>query len=187
MANGSHTFRVYATYGGIADSSPATSTWTIDSAAPSLPTSLQATRPLATSVGLSWVASTDNVAVTGYNIFRDGSAYATIGATTSWTDGAVNAAATPAYALQAFDAAGNTSAVTGTITAPAPPPPLNSALTRAPYLTDLVGLHVAINFATDQSSTTGSIRYGTVGTDGSCSGGNSHCGDPDDHPRRRGL
>ena len=33
-------------------------------------------------------------------------------------------------------------------------------LTRAPYLTDLVGLHVIVNFATDQSGTTASVSYG---------------------------
>ncbi len=33
-------------------------------------------------------------------------------------------------------------------------------LTRAPYLTDLVGLHVIVNFATDQSGTAASVQYG---------------------------
>ncbi|HET6173106.1 MAG TPA: metallophosphoesterase [Gaiellales bacterium] len=34
-------------------------------------------------------------------------------------------------------------------------------LTRAPYLTDLVGLHVIVNFATDQTGTAASVKYGT--------------------------
>ena len=33
-------------------------------------------------------------------------------------------------------------------------------LTRAPYLTDLTGLHVIVNFATDQSGTAASVAYG---------------------------
>ena len=33
-------------------------------------------------------------------------------------------------------------------------------LTRAPYLTDLVGLHVIVNFATDQTGTAASVSYG---------------------------
>jgi hypothetical protein len=50
--------------------------------------------------------------------------------------------------------------------------PLQSGLfdahvTRAPYLTDLVGQHVAVNFATDRSATTASVRYGPV-VSGSC-------------------
>jgi calcineurin-like phosphoesterase family protein len=36
----------------------------------------------------------------------------------------------------------------------------NTHLTRAPYLTDLVGLHVIVNFATDQTGTTASVSYG---------------------------
>jgi hypothetical protein len=36
----------------------------------------------------------------------------------------------------------------------------NTHLTRAPYLTDLVGLHVIVNFATDQSGTAASVSYG---------------------------
>src|SRR4029077_4569935 len=36
----------------------------------------------------------------------------------------------------------------------------NTHLTRAPYLTDLVGVHVIVNFATDQSGTTASVSYG---------------------------
>ena len=38
----------------------------------------------------------------------------------------------------------------------------NAHLTRAPYLTDLVALHVNVNWATDQSATTGSLQWGPV-------------------------
>ena len=44
----------------------------------------------------------------------------------------------------------------------------DSRLTRAPYLTDLVGLHVNVNWATDRSATTGSLQWGPV-TSGTCS------------------
>jgi len=40
-------------------------------------------------------------------------------------------------------------------------------LTRAPYLTDLVALHVNVNWATDESATTGSLEWGPV-TGGTC-------------------
>ena len=43
----------------------------------------------------------------------------------------------------------------------------NAHLTRAPYLTDLVALHVNVNWATDQSATTGSLQWGPV-TGGTC-------------------
>ena len=45
---------------------------------------------------------------------------------------------------------------------------LDSHLTRAPYLTDLVGLGVAVNFATDRSSTSARVSYGPVAEDGTC-------------------
>lgn len=53
-------------------------------------------------------------------------------------------------------------------TAAAVPAGYNSHLTRAPYLTDLVGRHVAINYATDRSATSGKIEYGAVGAAGAC-------------------
>jgi hypothetical protein len=43
----------------------------------------------------------------------------------------------------------------------------NAHLTRAPYLTDLVALHVNVNWATDQSATTGSLQWGPA-TGGAC-------------------
>ena len=50
-------------------------------------------------------------------------------------------------------------AMTGAVQ-PAGAADYNTHLTRAPYLTDLVGLHVIVNFATDQSGTTASVTYG---------------------------
>ena len=44
----------------------------------------------------------------------------------------------------------------------------STLLTRAPYLTDLVGQHVAINFATVPSSSTATVLWGAV-TDSGCS------------------
>jgi hypothetical protein len=43
-----------------------------DTQAPSVPTGLKSTGATATSVALSWSASTDNVGVSGYDVLRDG-------------------------------------------------------------------------------------------------------------------
>ncbi|MFL6161600.1 MAG: hypothetical protein ACJ74U_05170 [Jatrophihabitantaceae bacterium] len=48
----------------------------------------------------------------------------------------------------------------------------DTALTRAPYLTDLVGNHVNVNWATNQSATTGTLQWGPI-SQGVCSLGNS--------------
>ncbi|HEY8728200.1 MAG TPA: metallophosphoesterase [Acidothermaceae bacterium] len=45
--------------------------------------------------------------------------------------------------------------------------PWSPSLTRAPYLTDLVGTHVNVNWATNKSATTGSLHWGPV-TAGTC-------------------
>ena len=42
-----------------------------DTAAPTTPTNLAGTAPSSTTVNLSWAASTDNVGVTGYRIYRN--------------------------------------------------------------------------------------------------------------------
>ncbi|HEY7135822.1 MAG TPA: metallophosphoesterase [Acidimicrobiia bacterium] len=46
-------------------------------------------------------------------------------------------------------------------------------LTRYPYLTDLVGTSVIVNWATDQSATTGSAKWGAVDGSGNCNPTNS--------------
>ncbi len=79
-----------------------------DKTAPTIPTNL-AGIPTTTTVALTWDASTDNVAVTGYNIYRDGALVGSSG-TTSYTDTGLTASTTYAYAVSAFDAAGNESA-----------------------------------------------------------------------------
>jgi hypothetical protein len=49
-----------------------------------------------------------------------------------------------------------------------PPAPdvttFSTHLTRAPYLTDAVGLHVLVNWGTDQSDTSGSVQWGPYDT-----------------------
>ena len=82
-----------------------------DNEAPSVPTGLMTTSVTTTQVALQWTASTDNVAVTGYNVYRDGASVGTVGgSTTTFTDTTVAPATTYVYTVNAFDAAGNDSA-----------------------------------------------------------------------------
>ena len=58
-----------------------------DTEAPSTPTTLTATAVSAAEIDLSWGASSDNVAVTGYIIYRDGTRLATVpGTETTYRD-----------------------------------------------------------------------------------------------------
>jgi hypothetical protein len=88
-----------------------------DTQAPSVPQNASAVANSATSVTVSWAASTDNVGVAGYNIDRNGVQVATVGATpTTWTDNGVHASTSYSYTVDAFDAVPNTSS----FSAPAP-------------------------------------------------------------------
>jgi chitinase len=80
-----------------------------DTQPPSVPTGLQVTGTTSSTVGLSWAASTDNVGVTGYDVFRGSTRVATATGT-SYTDGGLAASTTYSYQVAARDAAGNVSA-----------------------------------------------------------------------------
>jgi len=80
-----------------------------DPTAPSAPTGLTAGTVTNTSVALSWTASTDNVGVTGYDIYR-GSTLAGSSTTTSFTATGLTAGTAYSFTVRAKDAAGNVSA-----------------------------------------------------------------------------
>src|ERR1041384_1291630 len=123
LAAGSHTFYVYATVGGVPDSSPATSTWMIDLTPPSAPAGLAGSATTPSSVSLSWTAGLDNVAVTRNVITRNGSTLTTVGAVTGYVDANAAPATTYTYTVLAQDAAGNTSPASNptTVTTPSAP------------------------------------------------------------------
>ena len=80
-----------------------------DLTAPSTPTSLQGTTISTSQINLSWNASTDNVGVTGYKIYRDGIQITTT-ANTTFQDAGLSPSTTYSYTVSAYDAAGNDSA-----------------------------------------------------------------------------
>lgn len=92
---------------------------TLDTQAPSAPTALAASAPSSSTVNLSWAASTDNVAVSGYKIFRNGAQIATR-TTTSYADSAVSGSTAYTYAVSAYDAAGNNSALSSSVSVTTP-------------------------------------------------------------------
>ena len=80
-----------------------------DTQAPTAPTALSAANVTETGFTLSWTAATDNVGVTGYEVFQDGVSIGTT-ATTSFAVGGLTAATTYSYTVVAQDAASNVSA-----------------------------------------------------------------------------
>ena len=90
-----------------------------DAAPPSAPTNLAAAVVSATRVDLTWTASTDNVAVTGYRIYRNGSQIGT-STGTSYSDTSTQASSTYDYQVRAVDGANNVSAASNIATATTP-------------------------------------------------------------------
>ena len=80
-----------------------------DTTPPSTPAGLTATAVSSSQINLSWTASTDNVGVTGYKIFRDGVQVGT-SATNSFSNTGLAASTVYSYTVSANDAAGNNSA-----------------------------------------------------------------------------
>ncbi|SEN15317.1 DUF4832 domain-containing protein [Paenibacillus sp. OV219] len=97
----------YSLQSGAYDGS--TGVGSVDMQAPTAPANLTSTGKTASSISLSWSASTDNVGVTGYEIYRNGS-YVGTTTSTSYTDTALKASTIYTYMVSAKDAASNVSA-----------------------------------------------------------------------------
>jgi hypothetical protein len=80
-----------------------------DSEAPSVPESLVAAAVSPSQIDLIWAASTDGIAVTGYNIYRDDVLIDT-SPTNSYSDTGLDPGTEYDYEVSAFDAASNESA-----------------------------------------------------------------------------
>ncbi len=82
-----------------------------DTQAPTTPTNLTASNTTQTSTDLNWSASSDNVGVTGYNIYVDGVLNGT-SSSTNYNVSGLSANTTYTMAVSAYDAAGNASGTT---------------------------------------------------------------------------
>ncbi|MEY9968030.1 chitodextrinase [Streptacidiphilus sp. MAP12-16] len=87
-----------------------------DTTPPSAPANLTVTGTTSNSASLAWSAATDNVGVTGYDVYRGGTQVGTTSGT-SYTDAGLSASTAYTYTVKAFDAAGNLSAASGSATA----------------------------------------------------------------------
>ena len=106
----------------------------LDTQAPSVPQGMAFTTVTETTVGLTWLPSTDNVGVAGYRLLRNGVSVATAPAP-GYTFGGLTCETAYTFTLEAYDATGNssngaeasgstsTSACPGDEPPPPPPPP----------------------------------------------------------------
>jgi chitodextrinase len=124
IPNTNYTYSVLAfdAAGNVSASSAPISITTLvsgDTSSPTAPTSLSATSTSANLVNLNWATSTDNIAVTGYMIIRNGLVIAN-SASTSFADTTVMPNTSYSYSVLAYDAAGNVSAQSNSVTITTP-------------------------------------------------------------------
>ena len=91
-----------------------------DTTNPNTPTNLTTTAIGSTHTDLSWTSATDNIGVTGYKIYRNGTLLDTIGTTTTYSDNTIVGSGSYQYQVQAMDAAGNVSGLSNQTTVTAP-------------------------------------------------------------------
>lgn len=120
-----------------------------DTTPPAAPSGLTATATGSASVTLRWAPSTDDVGVTGYDVYRDGTKVTTAPVTaTTHTDTGLTPSTRYTYAVRARDAAGNVSAPSAAL-----------AVTTAPSGGgDPVGGLKVLHRTTDGSPTDNAIR-----------------------------
>jgi chitodextrinase len=87
-----------------------------DTTPPSTPTNLSASAISSSQINLTWSASTDNVGVTGYKVFRNGTQISTT-TTNSYSDAGLTASTQYSYTVAAYDAAANVSSQSSGATA----------------------------------------------------------------------
>ncbi len=104
-----------------------------DTQPPTAPILKAASVKSSSEVDLSWTASTDNVGVAGYAVIRNGSDVAHVaGNALAFVDTNVNPSSPYTYTVRAFDAAGNASPASNSITVTTPSSPTTPTSTVCP-------------------------------------------------------
>ena len=114
LKSGSVTFKTGSNFGSSESTTFCIEASAADTQAPSTPANLAYSNVATTSATLSWSASTDNVGVTGYQVFRGTT---NIGSVTGTSANITGLTANTAYSfhVKATDAAGNVSGASNTV------------------------------------------------------------------------
>lgn len=144
-----------------------------DGTPPSTPGGLTATVDCALRVSLTWTASSDNIAVTGYDVFRsvNSAAFTAIG-TTAATSFADTLTGMARYQVRARDAAGNVSGFTAAVSVVPPPcPPTDTQAPTTPGVptasaTTTSAVTLGWTASTDNVAVTGYDVYRAPGATG---------------------
>jgi PQQ-dependent dehydrogenase (s-GDH family) len=132
-----------------------------DTSAPSAPANLAASGITQSSLTLSWQASTDNIGVTGYDIYRNGvKINSSLVTGTTYNVTGLSAETSYSFYVVARDAAGNTSAQSNTVDITIPdttPPSVPGSLTALNVAQ--TSLNLDWNASTDNVGVTGYDVY----------------------------
>ncbi len=135
-----------------------------DTQPPTVPGALHATGATASSITVAWTASTDNVGVTGYGLYRNGASTGTT-ASVSATFSGLSCGTGYTLAVDAYDAAGNRSAKASiTASTSACPPPADTQPPTVPgglrvTAATATSITVAWTASTDNVGVTGYRLY----------------------------
>ena len=132
-----------------------------DTVAPTAPT-LSASGTTQTTTSLSWSGATDNVAVTGYDVYKDGVLLGSTASTTFAVSGLV-ASTTYSFTVRAKDAAGNVSVASNAVSVTTSAPVVDTTAPTAPTLsasgTASTSTNLSWSGATDNIGVTGYDVY----------------------------
>ena len=125
---------------------------------PTAPTNLTATAVSQSQINLSWTASTANVGITGYLVYRENPGSTTYvevgttsGSTTTYSDTGLAASSTYSYEVEATDSAGNSpfsNVATATTQSPTQPPTAPTNLTATAVSASQINLSWTASTAT---------------------------------------
>jgi hypothetical protein len=131
-----------------------------DTGPPTTPTNVAAQVVSSSQINVTWTASTDDVAVAGYNVFRDGVQIATT-ASTSYSDTGLSPSTPYSYSVQAFDVGDNVSAQSSPpVTVTTLPASTNPPVISNVQATSVTQTSAAISWSTDIPSSS-QVNYGT--------------------------
>jgi bacillolysin len=157
-------------YGEVEDYTVTLATGTADTQAPTAPTSLAASGTTATTTNLSWTAATDNVGVTGYDVYQGTTLKSSVTGTTYAVTG-LTASTAYTFSVKAKDAAGNISASSNVVNVTTTGTALTYCTSKgnnvADEFIDYVGIGGIANTTGanagygDFTSSTGNLPYGS--------------------------
>jgi hypothetical protein len=124
-----------------------------DTQAPTAPSGLAFTQPGSGQIRLTWNASTDNVGVTGYDVYANGVLRSSVNASTRDYTDSQPASATVSYYVRAKDAAGNQSPNSNTVTRTGTSAGTNLAVGKPITASGFVHTFVATNANDDSTAT----------------------------------